>query len=145
MDEPTGIGKVVRDITQAYVEGLSTIGRAIGDLGLQRMPESERQIERWIGVARIAKDSYVAMIDQGFAIWERQIRRALGRAHSGRGSESKREQQAYNLLGAWTSNWRDATEAFMDLLGSGGLSEEARRQVDKFRKALEAGLKALQD
>src|SRR5208337_2392430 len=74
MADSTGIGKVLRDITQAYVDGLSTIGGAIGDLAKRRIPDGERRMERWIGLARAAKDGYVAAVDQGFAIWERRIR-----------------------------------------------------------------------
>src|SRR5271166_2575317 len=82
MADSTGIGKVLRDITRAYVDGLSTIGGAIGDLSKRRMPESERQMEHWIGVARAAKDGYVAAIDQGFAIWERRVRQTMAPAQS---------------------------------------------------------------
>src|SRR6202158_6541863 len=76
-DDSAGFGKCLRDITRAYEDGLAAIGNAIGDLAKKRIPDGERQIEKWISVARIAKDSYVAAIDQGFAAWERRIRRAM--------------------------------------------------------------------
>ncbi len=142
MDEPAGIGKVLRDITQAYAEGLSTIGRAIGDLGVRRIPESERQIERWIGLARMAKDGYVAAIDQGFVMWERRIRRMLAPSEP---SRRKAETEASaSPIEAWVENWRKANAAFTESILSGELSEQARKQAEEFRKTLETGLKALQ-
>src|SRR3984893_4412065 len=79
MADSTGIGKVLRDLTQAYLDGLTKIGSAIGDLAKSRMPDAERQMEHWIGVARAAKDGYVAAIDEAFSAWERRVRRTLGR------------------------------------------------------------------
>src|SRR5271157_3831956 len=107
MADSTGIGKVLRDITQAYVDGLSTIGGAIGDLTKRRMPDRERQMERWIGVARAAKDGYVAAIDQGFAIWERRIRQTIAPAQSSSSArESKSGQQAAgSQIEAWLGAW----------------------------------------
>src|SRR5579862_1008750 len=79
MADSTGIGKVLRDLTQAYLDGLAKIGSAIGDLAKSRMPDAERQMEHWISVARAAKDGYVAAIDEAFAAWERRVRQTLGR------------------------------------------------------------------
>src|SRR6266478_8314378 len=79
-DDSAGFGKLLRDITRAYEDGLAAIGNAVGDLAKRRIPDSERQIERWISVARTAKDGYVAAIDQSFAAWERRIRRAMTRS-----------------------------------------------------------------
>jgi hypothetical protein len=146
MAESTGIGKVLRDITQAYVDGLSTIGGAIGDLAKRRIPEGERQMERWIGVARAAKDGYVAVIDQGFAIWERQIRRTMARAQSSSAAkEPESEQKAPGgQIEAWLDTWRNANESFMQSIRESGLGEEALKQTRELRKTLEDGLKNLQ-
>ena len=146
MAESTGIGKVLRDITQAYVDALSTIGGAIGDLAKRRMPEGERQMERWIGVARAAKDGYVAVVDQGFAIWERQIRWTMARAQSASAAkEPEPEQKAPgSQIEAWLETWRNANESFMQSIRESGLGEEALKQTRELRKTLEDGLKNLQ-
>jgi hypothetical protein len=117
MADSTGIGKVLRDITQAYVDGLSTVGGAIGDLAKRRIPDGERQMEHWIGVARAAKD----------------------------GKESKSDQKApASQIDAWLKEWRNANESFMQSIREGGLGEEALKQTRELRKTLEDGVKNLQ-
>jgi len=146
MADSTGIGKVLRDITQAYVDGLSTIGGAIGDLAKRRIPDGERRMERWIGLARAAKDGYVAAVDQGFAIWERRIRQTMAPAQSSSsGKESKSDQRApASQIEAWLKEWRNANESFIQSIREGGLGEEALKQTRDLRKTLEDGLKNLQ-
>ncbi len=145
MADSTGIGKVLRDITQAYVDGLSTIAGAIGDLAKRRIPEGERQMEHWIEVARTAKDGYVAVIDQGFAIWERRIRQTMARTQSSSARESKSDQKAAgSQIEAWLETWRNANESFMQSIRESGLGEEALKQTRELRKTLEDGLKNLQ-
>lgn len=146
MADSTGIGKVLRDITQAYVDGLSTIGGAIGEVAKRRMPDGQRRMEHWIGVARAAKDGYVAAIDQGFAIWERRIRQTMAPAQSSSsGRESKSDQQApASQIETWLETWRNANESFMQSIRESGLGEEALKQTRELRKTLEDGLKSLQ-
>lgn len=143
MDEQSGIGKVLRDITQAYMDGLSKIGSTISNLGAGRMPDRERQVERWVGVARAAKDGYVAAIDQGFKLWERQIRSTITPSESHPGKEGKHEGTT-SQFDAWVENWRKANESFTESLRESGLGEEALKQARDFRKTLENGLKDLQ-
>ncbi|MGA7872909.1 MAG: hypothetical protein WCA22_18620 [Candidatus Binatus sp.] len=146
MADTTGIGKVLRDIAQAYVDGLSTIGGAIGDLAKRRIPDGERQMEHWIGVARAAKDGYVAAIDQSFAVWERRIRRTMAPPQSSSsGKKSNSEQKApASQIEAWFEAWRDANESFMQSIRDSGLGEEALKQTRELRKTLDDGLKNLQ-
>lgn len=146
MADSTGIGKVLRDITQAYVDGLSTIGGAIGDVAKRRMPDGQRRMEHWIGVARAAKDGYVAAIDQGFAIWERRIRQTMAPAQSSSsGRESNSDQQVpASQIETWLETWRNANESFMQSIRESGLGEEALKQTRELRKTLEDGLKSLQ-
>ena len=144
-DDSDGIGKLLRDITRAYEDGLGAIGSAINDLGKRRIPESERQIERWIGVARAAKDGYVAAIDQGFKLWEQRIRRALTPAQSEPEKETGREEKApSSQLDAWIEEWRNANESFMRSVTDSGIGEEALKQARELRKTVEGGLKNLQ-
>jgi hypothetical protein len=135
MADSTGIGKLLRDVTQAYVDGLSTIGGAIADLSKRRIPDSERQMERWIGIARAAKDGYVAAIDQGFAIWERRIRQTIAPAQTSKAPASQIE--------SWLAEWRDANESFIQSIRDSGLGEEALKQTRELRKAFDDGLKSL--
>lgn len=146
MADSTGIGKVLRDITQAYVDGLSTIGGAIADLAKRRIPDGERQMEHWIAVARAAKDGYVVAIDQGFAIWERRIRQTMAPAQSSSyGKESKSDQKApASQIEAWLEEWRNANESFIQSIRESGLGEEALKQTRELRKTLEDALKNLQ-
>ena len=135
MADSTGIGKLLRDVTQAYVDGLATIGGAITDLAKRRIPDSERQMERWIGIARAAKDGYVAAIDQGFAIWERRIRQTIAPAQTSKAPASQIE--------SWLEQWRDANESFIQSIRDSGLGEEALKQTRELRKAFDDGLKNL--
>ena len=135
MADSTGIGKLLRDVTQAYVDGLSTIGGAITDLAKRRIPDSERQMERWIGIARAAKDGYVAAIDQGFAIWERRIRQTIAPAQASKAPASQIE--------SWLEEWRNANESFIQSIRDSGLGEEALKQTRELRKAFDDGLKNL--
>lgn len=143
-DDSAGIGKLFNDVTRAYEDGLAAIGSAINDIGKRRIPESERQIERWIGVARAAKDGYVAVIDQGFKLWEQRIRKALTPEKSEPEKESRREQKTTGQLDAWVEEWRKANETFMRSVADSGIGEEALKQARELRKTVEGGLKNLQ-
>ena len=142
MADSGGIGKVLRDVTQAYLDGLTKIGGTIADLARSRMPDAERQMEHWISVARAAKDGYVAAIDQGFALWERGMRRAVvaskAKAAQDEGGKSKR------TIEGWFDEWRKANETLMNSIRESGLGEEAVKQTRELRKAFDDGLKNLQ-
>ena len=138
MADATGIGKILRDLTQAYLDGLSKIGSTIGDLAKSRMPDAERQVEHWIGVARAAKDGYVAAIDEGFATWERRVRQTFTR------KASSEQKSTANVFEGWVDEWRKANETFMQSIRSSGLGEEAMKQTRELRKAFDDGMKNLQ-
>jgi hypothetical protein len=145
LDESSGIGKVLRDVTRAYEDGLSTIGSAINDLGKRRIPDAERQIERWIGMARAAKDGYVAAVDQSFATWEKQVRKMLTPSKSQSEKEGRSESKApTSQLESWIEEWRSANESFTASLRESGLGKEALKQAKEYRKTFEEGLKNLQ-
>lgn len=146
MADSTGTGKVLRDIMQAYLDGLSKIGGAIGDLAKRRIPDAERQMEHWIGIARAAKDSYVAAIDEGFATWERRIRQTMARTQSSSGEPAAGSDQKAprSSIEGWLEEWRKANETFMQSIRESGLGDEALKQTRELRKAFEDGLKNLQ-
>jgi hypothetical protein len=144
VDEPTVIGKVLRDIANAYEDGLSTIAGTISDLGNRRIPDAERQIERWIGVARAAKDGYVAAVDQAFATWEQRVRKVLAPTSSQLEAERKAQPKApASQLESWVEEWRKANESFAQSLRESGLGKEALKQAQEYRKTFEDGLKNL--
>ena len=138
MADSTGIGKILRDLTQAYLDGLSKIGGAIGDLAKSRIPDAERQVEHWISVARAAKDGYVAAIDEAFGAWERRVRQTFSR------KASSEQKSSANPFEGWLDEWRKANESFMQSIRSSGLGEEALKQTKELRKAFDDGLKNLQ-
>jgi hypothetical protein len=145
VDESSGIGKVLRDIARAYEDGLATVGAAINDLGKRRIPDAERQLERWVGVARAAKDGYVAAIDQSFATWEKQVRKVLTPAKAPGESPAKGEaKRAASQLESWIEEWRKANESFTQSLRDSGLGKEALKQAAEYRKIFDDGLKNLQ-
>ncbi len=146
MADSTGIGKVLSDITQAYLNSLSKIGGAIGDLAKSRMPDANRRMEHWIGVARAAKDGYVAAIDEGFALWERRLRESIARATrtSAEKDTTDNPKPAINPFEGWLEEWRKGNEAFMQSIRDSGLGDEAVKQTKELRKAFDDGLKNLQ-
>jgi hypothetical protein len=145
MADSTGTTKVLRDITQAYLDGLAKISSTIADLGKRRIPDSERRIEQWIGVARAAKDGYVAAIDEGFAIWERRIRQMMAPKKSSSEKEGSADAKSTsNTLESWMEEWRSANEAFVKSISESGLGQEAVKQTKELRKTFEDGLKNLQ-
>jgi hypothetical protein len=83
--------------------------------------DRDRLVENWLRVARMSKDGVITALEQGFELWEREIRRTVATAKGG----SQRESP--NSMDAWTENWRRATEAFSG--GTGTLGEEARKQA----------------
>ena len=145
MADSTGIGKVLRDITQAYLDGLAKISGTIGDLAKRRIPDGERRVEQWIGVARAAKDGYVAAIDEGFALWERRIRQTMAPSKSSSEKEAPSDRKtSANPMEGWIEEWRNANESFMKSIRESGLGEEALKQTKELRKTFEDGLKNLQ-
>jgi hypothetical protein len=86
-------------------------------------------------VARMSKDGVITAMEQGFELWEREIRRTLGSA----GAKSK---ETSNPMEAWAENLRKATEAFVG--GSGNWSNEARKQAEMVQKTLAEGIRVWQ-
>jgi hypothetical protein len=146
MADSTGIGKMLRDITQAYLDGLAKIGGTIGDLAKRRIPNAERRMEQWIGVARAAKDGYVAAIDEGFALWERRIRQTMAPAKTASAEKeaASDSKASSNPIEGWMEQWREANESFMKSVRESGLGEEALKQTRELRKTFEDGLKNVQ-
>jgi hypothetical protein len=136
-DNLSGIGEAIRRASEAYAEALSAVGKALQGLASGAGGgDRDRLVENWLRVARMSKDGVITALEQGFELWEREIRRTVAAAKSSAGAQST------NPMDAWTENWRRATEAFTG--GSGTLGEEARKQAEAIQKTLQDGLKAWQ-
>lgn len=136
-DNLSGIGDAIRKASEAYAEALSAVGKALQNLaGGVGGADRDRLVENWLRVARMSKDGVITALEQGFELWEREIRKTVATARG----ESKRESA--NPMDAWAENWRRATEAFSG--GTGSFGEEARKQAETVQKTLQDGLRAWQ-
>jgi hypothetical protein len=137
-DNLSGIGDAMRRASEAYAEALASVGKALNGMAAG-MPggDRDRMVENWLRIARMSKDGVITALEQGFELWEREVRRTVAAAR-GAGAE-----KAASPMEAWTENWKRATEAFTSG-GLGGLGEEARKQAESVQKTLQDGLKAWQ-
>ncbi|HZO81787.1 MAG TPA: hypothetical protein VFB33_08835 [Candidatus Binataceae bacterium] len=134
-EDLSGIGEAIRKASEAYVEALTAVTRALTRLTAQAGgPERERMVEDWLRIARMSKDGVVGALEQGFELWEREVRRM---AAGGSGGARK----AANPIEAWAENWRKATETFA---GSSALVAEARKQAEAVQEMLQQSLRAWQ-
>ena len=134
-DKLSGIGDAIRAASEAYAEAMAAVSKALQGIAQQAAGgDRERLVENWLRVARMSKDGIVTALEQGFELWEREIRRM---AASGAGAG----KAPSDPMDAWAENWRKATEAFM---GGGGWSEEARKQAETVQKTLAEGVRAWQ-
>lgn len=135
-EDLSGIREAIRTASEAYVEALTAVTKALTNLAGQSGggADRERMIENWLRVARMSKDGVVNALEQGFEMWEREIRRtATGKTAA--------PWKSANPMEAWAENWRKATEAFA---GSNAWGEEARKQAETVQQTLQEGLRAWQ-
>lgn len=136
-DNLSGIGEAIRKASEAYAEALGAVGKALQNLaGGTAGADRDRLIENWLRVARMSKDGVITALEQGFELWEREIRRTVATA------KGATQRESSSPMDAWTENWRRATEAFSG--GTGTLGEEARKQAETVQKTLQEGLRAWQ-
>jgi hypothetical protein len=136
MENLKGFAEAIRKASDAYIEALSAVGKALQDAAAQSMSgaDRERLVENWLRVARMSKDGVLTALEQGFELWEREIRRM---AEASKGGQSSK---ASSPMDAWTENWRKATEAF----AGSAWGEEARKQAEIVQKTVQDGLRAWQ-
>jgi len=135
-DNLSGIGEAIRKASEAYVEAMTAVSKAIQNVAAQAgSADRDRLVENWLRVARMSKDGVVTAIEQGFELWEREVRR-MAAAGGGTGAKPT------NPMEAWAENWRKASEAFG--AGGGSLGEEARKQAEAIQKTLADGMRAWQ-
>lgn len=134
-DNLSGIGDAIRKASEAYAEAIATVSKALEEIAKQAgSADRERLVENWLRVARMSKDGVVTALEQGFELWEREIRRMVA-AGAGAAKAPK------NPMETWAENWRKATEAFT---GGAGWSEEARKHAETVQKTLAEGVRAWQ-
>ncbi|MBE3605093.1 hypothetical protein IMX07_15900 [bacterium] len=135
-DTLAGIGEAIRKAAAAYADALSAVGKALQDVaGSAAGADRDRLVENWLRVARMSKDGVITALEQGFELWEREIRRTAALARSAGG------ERPSNPADVWAENWRRATEAFGNV---GGWGDEARKQAEAVQKTLQDGLRAWQ-
>ncbi|HEY2664403.1 MAG TPA: hypothetical protein VGI47_08690 [Candidatus Binataceae bacterium] len=134
-DDLSGISEAIQKSGEAFAKAISEVGKALQDAAnLPGSSDRDRLFENWLRVARLSKDGVITAIEQGFALWERQIRQlaALG---------PKAEARPSNPMDAWTENWRTAIEAFTS---GGNFSDEVRRQAEAVQQTFADGIRAWQ-
>jgi len=134
-DNFPGIGEAIRKASEAYAQAISAVSNALQNIAANASgADRDRLVENWLRVARMSKDGIISAMEQGFEMWEREVRRNVA-AKGGAAKESS------NPMDAWAENLRKAAEA---LTGGGNLGEEARRQMETVQKTLADGVKAWQ-
>jgi hypothetical protein len=135
-EDLSGIREAIRTASEAYVEALTAVTKALTNLAGQSSggADRERTVENWLRIARMSKDGVINALEQGFELWEREIRRMA----TGKPSASS---NSTNPMEAWAENWRKATETFA---GSNAWSDEARKQAEAVQKMLQDGLRTWQ-
>jgi hypothetical protein len=131
-DRFTNFEEAIKQSNEAYAAALSALSRAAQNIG-KDVPTSERDrlIENLVRLARMNKDGVITAIEQGFDLWERQVRRLSATA----GSETP-----MNPMEQWAENWRKTTEA---MFGASG-NEEFRKQTEAVQRAFVEGIRAWQ-
>jgi hypothetical protein len=130
------MSEAIQKSAEAFAKAISAVGKALQHASnLAGSPERDRLFENWMRVARLSKDGFVTAIEQGFEIWERQVRRLVGQ---GPGAKPR----PANPMEAWTENWRTAIEAFTG--GGGNWSEDVRQQAEAIQQTLADAIRAWQ-
>ena len=134
-DQLSGIGEAIKQASEAYASAIAALTKAAQNLeGLAAGSDRDRMIENWLRLARMSKDGVITAIDQGFAMWEREVRRMAS-------SASGAAQQPANPIEAWAENWRKAMDSFG---AANPMSEEFRKQAESVQKTLTDSIRSWQ-
>ncbi|HUN59625.1 MAG TPA: hypothetical protein VMU41_16045 [Candidatus Binataceae bacterium] len=138
-DNVFGISEAIRKASEAYVQALTTVTKALQGLASQaNSADRDRLVENWLRVARMSKDGIITALESGFQYWENEIRR---NAAATRATNATAEEK--NPMEAWAENWRKATEAFTSG-PAGSWTEEMRKQSEAVQKSLQDGIRQWQ-
>jgi hypothetical protein len=138
-DRFESFGEAIKQSNEAYAAAISALSKAVQSLPTG-VPGSDRErlVDNVVRLARMSKDAVVSAIEQGFELWERQVRRVL--AAGAEPTSSRPDTGRSNPIEAWAENWRKATEAFV----AGGGNEEFRKQAEAVQNAFVEGIRAWQ-
>jgi hypothetical protein len=137
MNTQATLTDAMRRTSEAYAEGLAAVMKAIGDLPKDSGALQRHALEQWLGLARTNKDGFVAAVNQGFDIWERECRRLVGAPHP-----SAAAAPGANPMEAWLENWQRAVGAMTTAAGAGEAYRElVRRQTELVQQALLDGVR----
>ena len=125
----------IRKVTEAYIEGFSIMTRTLGSLPKDGA-ETRRLAEQWLRLARMLKDGTVTAIDQGFELWERQVRQILDAT-----TAAAPAAPFANPMEIWAENWKKGLDTMMGA-GATTWSEEVRKQTELLQKTMQEGLAA---
>ena len=132
-DNLSGFGEAIRQAGEAYAETIATLTKALLGSGEKAAgTDRDRTIENWLRLARMSKDGMITALEQGFELWEREVRRMA--------TSSSAEKPPANPFEAWSENWRKAMDA---VSGSAG-NEEFRKQAEAVRSRFAEGMRAWQ-
>jgi len=133
-DDMFGISDAIQKSGEAFASAISAVGKALRDASnLPGGPDRDRLLENWMRVARLGKEGVVTAIEQGFELWEGQVRRMAARGMDA-------QDRPKDPFEAWTENWRKAIEAF----STGNWGDEVRRQAEAVQKTIGDNIRAWQ-
>jgi hypothetical protein len=147
MEIQSNIAEAMRKMSEAYVGGLATVMKTLESLPRQGGESNRPMVEQWLSLARMSKDSYVAALNQGFELWERECRRIVGAPHpAGSGSAPPGgSAPSASPMEAWAESWKRTVEGFSTGGAPGDPSREAaRRQAEMVQQALQESMRAWQ-
>jgi hypothetical protein len=138
--------EAIRQANEAYAAAMMALSRAVQNLPATRpVVAPDAMVETVLSVARMSKDSVIAAIEQGFELWERQVRRISGTAVEATSKPAveppatRPNVATSNPMEAWAENWRSATAALMP-----AGNEELRKQAESVQNAFVEGIRAWQ-
>lgn len=136
MEPLPNVADGIRKMTETFAEALSTVTRSLESLPKQSTETQRLLAEQWLRLARMSKDGVVTALNQGFDLWERECRRALGVAGVA---------PSGNPMEAWAENWKRVMDAFTAACGVGDVwSEEARKQAQLLQQNFQEAMRAWQ-
>ena len=133
-DRISTIAEAIKQASEAYAQTIATLGKAVQGGGEQAAPPDRPVVENWLRAARMSKDGVVSAIEQGFEMWEREMRRI-----SAQGGTT--ESAPPNPMERWAESWRTAMQASSD---GGAMNADFRKQAEAVQKTLADGVRAWQ-
>lgn len=134
METLPNILDAIRKTSEAYIDALETMTKAIESLP-KLAGETHRELfEQWLNLARISQDGMVTALNEGFALWERECRRLVGAPHGA-------VQPSVNPIEAWAENCRKTMDAFAPAFKLGeALRETAWKRAQLVQQTMQEGV-----